>query len=120
MDTASYMRSLSAANPLRESSLRAAIDTLSLPPGSRGLDAGCGIGLQCLLLAEAVGPTGHITGLDVSTEFLDRGQEIVKEAALSEFRWLCQPDSPGVVLNLSDYDAIITHTLFWGKIAWQR
>jgi demethylmenaquinone methyltransferase/2-methoxy-6-polyprenyl-1,4-benzoquinol methylase len=60
------------------------VDTLQLPSGSRGLDAGCGIGLQCLLLAEAVGPIGHVTGLDVSTELLNRGDEIVKEAGLSE------------------------------------
>ena len=84
MDTDSYMHSLLVANPLRESTLRAVIATLQLPFGSRGLDAGCGIGLQCLLLAEAVGPIGHVTGLDVSTEFLNRGDEIVKEAGLSE------------------------------------
>ncbi|MCP4748800.1 MAG: methyltransferase domain-containing protein [Desulfobacteraceae bacterium] len=84
MDTDLYMHSLSVANPLRESILRAAIETLQLPPGSRGLDAGCGIGLQSLLLGDAVGLTGHVTGLDVSTEFLNRGEEIVKEAGLSE------------------------------------
>ena len=84
MDTDSYMLSLLKANPLRESTLRAMIETLQLPSGSRGLDAGCGIGLQCLLLAEAVGLNGHVTGLDVSTEFLNRGVEIVKEAGLSE------------------------------------
>ena len=83
MDTDSYMLSLLEANPLRESTLRAVIETLQLPSGSRGLDAGCGIGLQCLLLAEAVGLNGHVTGLDVSTEFLNRGVEIVKEAGLS-------------------------------------
>lgn len=84
MDTDSYMHSLLVANPLRESTLRAVIKTLQLPSGSRGLDAGCGIGLQCLLLAEAVGLTGHVTGLDVSSVFIDRGEEIVKEAGLSE------------------------------------
>ncbi len=84
MDTDSYMHSLLVANPLRESTLRAAFETLQLPFGSCGLDAGCGIGLQCLLLAEVVGLTGHVTGLDVSTEFLNRGKEIVKEAGLSE------------------------------------
>ncbi|MCP4553600.1 MAG: class I SAM-dependent methyltransferase, partial [Bacteroidetes bacterium] len=84
MDTDSYMHSLLVANPLRESTLSAVIETLQLPSGSCGLDAGCGIGLQCLLLTEAVGLTGHVTGLDVSSVFLDRGEEIVKEAGLSE------------------------------------
>jgi len=84
MDTESYIQSLLVSNPLRESTLRAMIEALQLPKGSRGLDAGCGIGLQCLLLAEEVGLTGHITGLDVSSEMLDHGRKIVKETGLSE------------------------------------
>ena len=79
-----YIRQLSESHPLRESILREAIGTLKLPSGSCGLDAGCGIGLQCLLLAEAVGPAGHVTGIDISSEFLHRGREIVKEAGLAE------------------------------------
>jgi demethylmenaquinone methyltransferase/2-methoxy-6-polyprenyl-1,4-benzoquinol methylase len=84
MDTQSDIQNALVSNPLRESTLRAMIRALQLPKGSRGLDAGCGIGLQCLLLAEEVGLTGHITGLDVSSEILNHGQEIVKEAGLSE------------------------------------
>jgi len=84
MDTDSYIQSLLVSNPLRESILREAIRVLHFPLGSRGLDAGCGIGLPSLLLAEAVGASGHVTGLDVSPEFLDRGREIAKDAGLSE------------------------------------
>lgn len=84
MGTKSYKHKLSVTNPLRESTLGAVIETLQLPSESRGLDAGCGIGLQCLLLAEAVGLTGHVTGVDVSSEFLNCGWGIVKEAGLSE------------------------------------
>jgi len=84
MNTESYIQSLLVSNPLRELTLRAMVMALQLPKGSGGLDAGCGIGLQCLLLAEEVGLTGHVTGLDVSVEMLDRGREIVKEAGLSE------------------------------------
>ena len=83
-DTDSYIRDLIVTNPLRESIMRSAIEALRLPLGSRGLDAGCGIGLQALLLAEAIGPSGHVTGLDVSPEFLDRGRDIIKQAGLSE------------------------------------
>ena len=84
MDTESYIRSLLESNNLREPTFRAMIKALQLPEGSRGLDAGCGIGLQCLLLAEEVGLTGHVTGLDISAEMLERGGEIVKEAGLPE------------------------------------
>ncbi|MFC2007930.1 class I SAM-dependent methyltransferase [Chloroflexota bacterium] len=84
MDTESCIQIGIASNPLRESTLRAMIEALQLPAGSCGLDAGCGIGLQCLFLAEEVGLTGHVTGLDISSEFLNRGRKIVKEAGLSE------------------------------------
>jgi len=52
--------------------------------GSRGLDAGCGIGLQTLLLAEAVGPSGRVTGLDKSSDFLVHARALVREAGLSD------------------------------------
>ena len=84
MDTESYIQSLLESNSLREPILREMVRALQLPKGSRGLDAGCGIGLQCLLLAEEVGLTGHVTGLDVSAEMLDSGRDIVKKAGLSE------------------------------------
>jgi demethylmenaquinone methyltransferase/2-methoxy-6-polyprenyl-1,4-benzoquinol methylase len=82
MDT--YIRSLEVSNPLIKPIIHQAIQALQLPLGSRGLDAGCGIGLQALLLAEAVGHTGHVTGLDLSQELLVHGEEIVKQAGLSD------------------------------------
>ena len=63
--------------------LREAVQALKLPPGSQGLDAGCGIGLQALLLAVAVGPGGHVTGLDISKDFLLHAKNMVKGSALS-------------------------------------
>ena len=83
-DTNTYIRQLTEANSLRESTLRKAIQALKLSPGSRGLDAGCGIGHPALLLAEAVGTSGQVTGLDISPEFLLQAGKIVKEASLSE------------------------------------
>lgn len=65
-DTDSYLQSLIATNPLQEPVMRRVVRALDLPPGSRGLDVGCGIGLQAVLLAEAVGAAGHVTGVDLS------------------------------------------------------
>lgn len=84
MGDESYIQSLLMSNPLRESTLSEMIGALQLPEGSRGLDVGCGIGLQCLLLAEAVGSGGHVTGLDISAEMLKYGGEMVGAAELSE------------------------------------
>lgn len=84
LNTNTYIQYLKVFNVLREDLLCSAIKTLQLPPGSRGLDAGCGVGLQALLLAEAVGLSGHVTGLDLSPEFLNHAEEIVARAGLSK------------------------------------
>jgi len=84
MNTDTYIRKLAEANPLREPTLRSAVRSLQLPPGSSGLDIGCGIGLPALLLAEAVGRDGHITGLDLSNELLLHAQGIVDSAGLTD------------------------------------
>lgn len=78
------IQKLFEANPIREPVLRSAIRALRLPAGSRGLDAGCGIGLQTLLLAKAVGPAGHVTGLDIMPDLLKVGEELAAEAGLSD------------------------------------
>jgi len=83
-DTDTYIQRLAVSNAMAEPTIRSAIQELQLPSGSRGLDAGCGIGLQALLLAEAVGAAGHVTGLDISPEFLLHADEIVKKSGLSE------------------------------------
>ena len=36
------------------------------------------------MLAEAVTPDGHVTGIDISPEFLIRAREIAKKSGLSE------------------------------------
>jgi demethylmenaquinone methyltransferase/2-methoxy-6-polyprenyl-1,4-benzoquinol methylase len=82
-DATIYIQRLLEANPLREPLLRSIVQSLQLPPGSHGLDAGCGIGLQTLLLAEAVGLNGSITGCDVDAELLAFGEQMVEEAGLS-------------------------------------
>ena len=82
-DTDAYIRELTESFPLREPILRDVIQALQLSPGSRGLDAGCGIGLPALLLGEAVRPDGHVIGLDKSPDFLLHAEEVVKKSGLS-------------------------------------
>jgi demethylmenaquinone methyltransferase/2-methoxy-6-polyprenyl-1,4-benzoquinol methylase len=79
------IQNLLEANPLREPTLRSIIRSLGLPRGSHGLDAGCGIGLQAFLLAEAVGPEGHVTGLDILPELIAYGEDLAAKMGLSEW-----------------------------------
>jgi len=92
------------ANPMREGMLREAIQALKLSPGSLGLDAGCGIGLQALLLAEAVGPTGHVTGLDISEEFLQYARNLVESSSLSQGITFKQGDVNKLPFNDNSFD----------------
>jgi len=46
--------------------------------------AGCGISLQAIMLAEAMGPGGRVTGVDLSPEFLDCTRSIAEKAGMSE------------------------------------
>jgi ubiquinone/menaquinone biosynthesis C-methylase UbiE len=83
-DTDTYMHQLAVTAPLMKTPVRSAIQALRPPSGSRGLDVGCGIGLHVPLLSEAVGPNGHVTGLDLRPEFLVRAREIASGAGLSQ------------------------------------
>jgi demethylmenaquinone methyltransferase/2-methoxy-6-polyprenyl-1,4-benzoquinol methylase len=84
IDSDMIIQNLLEANPLREPTLRSIIESLQLPRGSHGLDAGCGIGLQAMLLSEAIGTDGHVTGLDILPELLAYGEELVAKTGLSD------------------------------------
>jgi demethylmenaquinone methyltransferase/2-methoxy-6-polyprenyl-1,4-benzoquinol methylase len=75
IDTETYIRKLVESVPLREPVLRSAVRAQHLPPGSQGLDVGCGVGFQTRLLAEALGPSGHVTGVDLSPALLEYAEE---------------------------------------------
>jgi demethylmenaquinone methyltransferase/2-methoxy-6-polyprenyl-1,4-benzoquinol methylase len=79
---ADYAQRLAEIEPLRLPAIQAAIDSLDLAPGSRGLDVGCGIGLHTCLLAEEVGAAGHVTGLDRSPTFVYLAGQRAEEAGV--------------------------------------
>lgn len=67
------------ARPEYEAMLR----SVGLRPGWRVLDAGCGNGAFLPLLAELVGPTGHVTALDLAPENVAAVRERVAAAPLA-------------------------------------
>src|SRR5205814_8517026 len=45
-----------------------------LEPGERVLDLGCGAGTDSLVAAQMVGPEGHVVGIDMTREMLDKAR----------------------------------------------
>src|SRR5262249_6903743 len=71
-----FLRFLDAANklPTIASSKQLILDGLRLRNGSRVLDLGCGLGDDTFQIAERVGASGRVTGVDVSTSMIDEAQ----------------------------------------------
>ncbi|MGW1052303.1 class I SAM-dependent methyltransferase [Streptomyces sp. NPDC001118] len=61
-----------------------ALEQLALRPGDTVVDAGCGTGHNLPLLAEAVGPTGRVIGVDLTDAMLEQAEDRVRRAGLSQ------------------------------------
>jgi SAM-dependent methyltransferase len=64
----------------------AAIAHAAPQPGERVLDIGCGCGMTALMLAEIVGRSGRVTGLDVSAAMLDVARR--RSAGIDTISWV--------------------------------
>ena len=60
----------------------------SLQPGQTVLDLGSGAGFDCFLAARAVGDTGHVIGVDMTTEMIGKAKENARKNGFTnvEFR----------------------------------
>ena len=64
------------------------ITLASLQPGQTVLDLGSGAGLDCFFAAKKVGETGHVIGVDMTPEMIERARSSAKRLNLTnvEFR----------------------------------
>jgi demethylmenaquinone methyltransferase / 2-methoxy-6-polyprenyl-1,4-benzoquinol methylase len=66
-----YAYQLHRINAFTSAAVDAALNRMPcLTAGSRGLDVGCGVGIDVCKLARAVLPGGHVTGVDTARPFL--------------------------------------------------
>jgi len=66
---------------------RAAQDRASIRTGQHVLDVGCGTGQTSLQLAQRVGPSGSVLGVDISTPMLDLARERARVEKLTNVRF---------------------------------
>ena len=76
---AAVLASLGCGNPTAVAELR---------PGERVLDLGSGGGIDVLLSAKRVGPTGHAIGLDMTDEMLELARRNAAEAGATNVEFL--------------------------------
>jgi len=73
--------------PLRE----LMVDVLPLERGDVVADVGCGTGLLFARLADAVGPTGQVIGIDASTDMLEQAERRIEEHQWSQISLVHAP-----------------------------
>jgi ubiquinone/menaquinone biosynthesis C-methylase UbiE len=61
------------------------IDRAKVKTGERIVDVGCGCGATTVALAQRVGPTGHVFGIDISAPMLARARQVAPAGAQIEF-----------------------------------
>jgi ubiquinone/menaquinone biosynthesis C-methylase UbiE len=66
---------------------RRTVERFTPPTGARILDVGCGTGASALPAAQAVGPSGFVTGVDLSARLLDRARTKAKARGVSNVEY---------------------------------
>ena len=91
---------LGVGNPVRHAALK---------PGEIVLDVGCGAGLDSLLAAQAVGPSGRVIGLDLLEEMCERGRAHAKEAGVDGWTEFVQGEMEDIQLPDASIDVVISN-----------
>ncbi|HET6315250.1 MAG TPA: class I SAM-dependent methyltransferase [Chloroflexota bacterium] len=70
----------------RKGAYQALVRAAGVAPGQRVLDVGCGTGYFARLLAEAVGATGHVVGIDAAPEMVEYATQHARHIPSCEFQ----------------------------------
>jgi arsenite methyltransferase len=111
-DSSLYPADLLATLPEGESTVSYGcgdpITLASLEPGQTVLDLGSGAGLDCFFAAQKVGETGHVIGVDMTPEMIERATSSAKRLNIqnAEFRQGYLEDLP---VDANTVDVIISN-----------
>ncbi len=86
---------------------RRLVEGVDAQPGERVLDVGCGRGAALFALADAVGPTGGVTGIDLSAGMIDATRAEVAERGLDSVD-LQVMDASAPDLPIGSYDIVVS------------
>jgi len=82
-----------------------------IPEGARVLDLGCGAGLDSLIAARRVGPSGRVIGIDFSNTMLDKAREAAHEAEIQNLSFK-QADAERLPCGPASVDVALVNGIF--------
>ena len=91
---------LGVGNPVRNAELQ---------PGETILDVGCGAGIDTILAAQAVGPTGRAIGLDLLEEMCERARGHAQDAGVAEWTEFVRGEMEDIPLPDASVDVVISN-----------
>jgi SAM-dependent methyltransferase len=103
---------LDAAARLAAGGKRLSWERMRLSPGAVVLDVGCGPGTDTLPLAEVVGPTGRVHGIDHDPAMVDEAERRAAAAGLSDGVEHRRGDAYALPFADATFDAVRSERLF--------
>ena len=97
-----------AEEPFEQRARAVGLDLLRVQPGERVLELGCGAGGALVALARAVGPAGHVVGLDLSPGMIRQAAARLRRAGLAERAELLVGDANSIPCSEGSFDALFT------------
>jgi arsenite methyltransferase len=91
---------LGVGNPVRHAALQ---------PGETVLDVGCGAGIDTILAAKAVGPTGRAIGLDLLEEMCERARGHAQDAGVAQWTEFVRGEMEDIPLPEGSVDVVISN-----------
>lgn len=95
------------------------LEQLDVQPGHRVLEIGAGTGYNAALLAELVGPDGHVTTIDIGEDIVDHAARCLSSAGYDRVHVVLGDGAEGVPAD-APYDRIIVTAGAWDvPTAWR-
>jgi arsenite methyltransferase len=79
-----------------------------LQPGERVLDLGCGAGTDSLVAARMVGPEGHVRGIDMTPEMLDKARRSAAEMDAANVEFV-EGEAEALPFAEASFDVVISN-----------
>jgi len=79
-----------------------------LEPGERVLDLGSGAGTDSLIAAQMVGPKGHVTGVDMTRQMLDKARTAATEMCTAHVEFV-EAEAERLPFSDASFDVVISN-----------